>query len=319
MREVAILRGTDPDWPSFVNFFHQYTRNYANAVEVNMRFDNFKATIVRAAALSKLNPRATFGINKFADQSTAEFASTHLMPVNITQKLKPKNMKKHVPTGIKTIPDNGDWTGVLTTPVKDQGACGSCWAFSATQTIESANIAAGKGTPDGPFLGPEQIVDCDSADGGCGGGDPRSGMTYVQGAGGQETESNYPYVAGTNGGNAGQCSFNSGEIAEDAAGGPVDVSDGTESALLEFLQQTGPPSVAVDASSWQSYTGGVLTTCGCNIDHAVQAVGVNADGMANSFKIRNSWNTDWGVNGFIYLQQGSNMCCVANEVSWATV
>jgi len=283
-----------------------------------MRFDNYKATLVRSAELMRQNPRATFGVNKFADMSPTEFSSKYLMPVNITEKYKPKNVPKWKFPDTKVPLGSVDWSNTACTPVKDQGQCGSCWAFSATETIESANIIAGKASPSGPILGPEQIVDCDTNDGGCNGGDPRSGMTYVQSAGGQETEDNYPYTAGQSG-SGGQCAFNSGEIAEDDAGGPVDVSDGDENALQQFLMQTGPPSVCVDASSWQSYTGGVLSSCGCNIDHAVQAVGVNADGQANSYKVRNSWNTDWGVNGFIYLEIGSNTCCVANEVSWAQV
>jgi C1A family cysteine protease len=247
-----------------------------------------------------------------------EFASKYLMPVNITAKFDKSKMKKWQAPKNHKVAGSIDWSSTACTPVKDQGQCGSCWAFSATQTIESANIIAGKASPSGPILAPEQIVDCDTNDGGCGGGDPRSGMTYIQSANGQEFEYDYPYTAGQSG-NAGSCNFNAQDIAEDDAGGPVDVSDGGEPALQSFLSSTGPPSVCVDASSWQSYSGGVLSSCGCNIDHAVQAVGINADGQANSYKIRNSWNTDWGVNGFIYLEMGQNTCCVANEVSWAQV
>jgi len=140
-------------------------------------------------------------------------------------------------------------------------------------------------------------------------------MNYLVSAGGQDTEASYPYTAG--GGQSGSCNFQSGSVAGTLSG-PQDVSDGDESALQSFLQNNGPPSVCVDASSWSSYTGGVMTSCGCNIDHAVQATGISSQFGTPAYIVRNSWNTDWGVNGFIYLQIGQNMCCVANEVSWVS-
>jgi len=115
----------------------------------------------------------------------------------------------------------------------------------------------------------------------------------------------------------GTCNFQSPGTGMTA--GAVDVGDGDENALQSFLQNSGPPSVCVDASSWSSYTGGVLTSCGCNVDHAVQATGISSQYGTPAYVIRNSWNTDWGVNGFIYLAIGSNTCCVANEVTWTTV
>jgi C1A family cysteine protease len=322
MVHVARERMAEPEWASFVTFTHDHSRTYKSAEEVHAKFNNFKATVAKNAVLSKQNPLATFGINKFADMSEAEFRSTHLMPVNITStyRQKHKNMKKWVapkhPSAMATKarqPDGAvDWCAAgACTPVKDQQQCGSCWAFSATEVLESFSFISGKGLP---TLAPEQIVDCDTSDSGCNGGDPRSALTYVQGAGGQDTETSYPYTAG--GGQAGSCAFIQADIAADDANGPVDVTDGTESGLQSFLQSTGPPSVCVDASSWSSYTGGVLSSCGCNIDHAVQATGISADG--SYYIVRNSWNTNWGENGFIYLQTGANTCCVANEVSWAS-
>jgi len=250
------------------------------------------------------------------------------MPINITQHLKPKNMKKWVaPARTTTVKAVGadadvDWCSTQNpdstnycTPVKDQGQCGSCWAFSATQTIESANAKAGNGLN---VLAPQQIVDCDGNDDGCGGGDPRSGMTYIQGAPGQEGESSYPYTSGQTG-NASECQFDSSQTVETDQNGPIDVSDGDETKLRSFLETTGPPSVCVDASSWQNYQSGVMSKCGCSIDHAVQAVGIQTVNGVEAYKVRNSWNTDWGVDGFIFLKVGSNTCCVANEVSWASV
>merc|ERR1719386_495114 len=92
-------------------------------------------------------------------------------------------------------PDALDWSAKgATSPVKDQGQCGSCWAFSATETIESAVYMATKQLP--PQLAPQQIVSCDSQDAGCNGGNPVTAYQYVEQAGGLDVESDYPYTSG---------------------------------------------------------------------------------------------------------------------------
>jgi C1A family cysteine protease len=313
--------GKHPQWPAFVTFALKHGRNYGGIEEAAQRFENFVANEKRNVELRKLNPQATFGVNKFSDISQAEFAKMYLT-LNMTG--KPKNLPKYWPQKhmippvkrVNGVPNDVDWFAAgKCTPVKDQGQCGSCWAFSATETIESA-IAMKQGSP--PTLAPEEIVDCDvnGSDQGCNGGDPRSAMSFVASEGGLDTEESYPYTAGQSG-SGGSCQFSSGNVGG-STNGPQDVSDGDENALQSFLQSSGPPSVCVDASSWQSYTGGVMSSCGCNIDHAVQATGITSQFGSPAFIVRNSWNTDWGVNGFIYLAIGNNVCCVANEVSWAT-
>jgi len=313
--------GRDPHWPEFVSFALKYGRKYPTVTEAATRFNIFKANENRNVELRKLNPLATFGVNKFADISREEFARTHL-GLNLTA--KPKNIPKYyadkhqIPPvkRVNGVPNDVDWFAAgKCSAVKDQGQCGSCWAFSATETIESS-IAMSTGSP--PTLAPEEIVDCDvgGSDQGCGGGDPRSAMTFVNTEGGLDTEASYPYTAGQTG-QGGTCAFSASNVGGTTAG-PQDVSDGDESALQSFLQNSGPPSVCVDASSWQSYSGGVMTSCGCSIDHAVQATGITSQFGTPAYAVRNSWNTDWGVGGFIYLAIGQNTCCVANEVSWAS-
>jgi len=313
LSSLARVHSTDPDWPEFVSFALKFNRNYPTQNEATQRFQNFKNTLMRNVELRRANPLAQFGVNKFADLSVEEFRAKYLMPAGSVgfNGTLPKYYKnkaeipavKRSPTG---VPNDVDWysKGVCT-PVKDQGQCGSCWAFSATEAIESAVALAGQGLP---VLSPENIVDCDTSDGGCNGGDPRSAMNYVVGAGGLDTEASYPYTGG--GGSCQQATVGA------TISGPQDVSDGDENAFQSFLQSSGPPSVCVDASSWSSYQGGVMSTCGCQLDHCVQATGITSSFGTPAYAIRNSWNTDWGVNGFIYLAIGDNVCCVANEVTW---
>jgi C1A family cysteine protease len=107
------------------------------------------------------------------------------------------------------IANDIDWVSKgAVTPVKDQGRCGSCWAFSATAAIESYAQLAGKGLK---VLSAQQINSCDKRDGGCNGGNTETAYQYVKGAGGIELNSDYPYTSG--GGQTGSCKFNSGRIA----------------------------------------------------------------------------------------------------------
>ena len=102
-------------------------------------------------------------------------------------------------------PDNGRPVGV--TPVKDQGQCGSCWAFSATEAVESAWILSGKPAA---VLAPEQTVDCDTTDGGCNGGDTVTAFAYMKTVG-VMSEASYPYTAGDSG-SAGTCQYSASKV-----------------------------------------------------------------------------------------------------------
>jgi len=250
-----------------------------------------------------------FGINKFTDVSKEEFASMYLNKAikNSTaeaDKLPRSEVKLDGPPA-----NDVDWRskGVLT-PVKDQMQCGSCWAFSATEAIESFAQLAGKPLP---VLAPQQIVSCDKVDQGCNGGWPYQAMTYIKGAGGMETDSAYPYTSG--GGNTGVCKVDKTKfVAGLAVAGYVQVAKGE--ANLETVLNKGPVSICVDASSWSSYRSGVLATCGTSVDHVVQAVGYTAA----YWIVRNSWGTSWGESGFIRIARGKDLCLVSDYMVYPT-
>jgi len=255
------------------------------------------------------NGTAQFGVTKFADLSPQEFRDKYLM----------KNFPKDSARGpLKTVfpprpgygpdPTNFDWSeaGVIT-PIYNQGECGSCWAFSATETIESYNALAGNGLTQ---LSMEQIVDCDvdGSDQGCNGGFPTGAYSYVQSAGGIESYADYPYTAED--GYAGSCQYNQADDVCTVAGYE---SLGGEPGEYSQLSSAGPVSVCVDASSWQFYQGGVLTTCTTNVDHCVQLTGYYNYGSAFPqayWNVRNSWGVDWGISGYIWIAIGQNLCAI---------
>jgi len=317
---VALAIPSDEELKAqFAEFTQTYQKTYTTN-EVELRFTNFKASVARYEAMNAASKDAKFGITKFSDMSEEEFRSTILMK-NVPQK------SHNAPViGVATpnpmVPATYDWRdhGAVT-PVKDQGQCGSCWAFSATEAIESAWILKGHATASTVNLAPQQIVDCDTIGGvqGCNGGETESAYEYIAQAGGQEPESDYPYT-GVNG----KCKFQVKDV--DAKISTYSSIAKDESALPTNLASIGPLSICLDAAHWQDYTSGVLSNIQCcppfgmcQMDHCVQLVGYNTTAPTPYWIVRNSWNTNWGVQGYIYLEMNKNTCGITNDVTWPTV
>ena len=168
-------------------------------------------------------------------------------------------------------------------PIKNQGACGSCWAFSATETVESA-VSIFNGVQPVLVLSPQQLVSCTQSYGnyGCGGGWYYNAWNYLQ-TNAQETEADYPYSDGSFlFGVTGTCTANTslGVVKTvDGFNNYVQVGH-TNNDIMSAIDRQ-PVSVGIDASSFafNSYSSGVITTtnCGTNIDHAVVAVGYGTE------------------------------------------
>jgi cathepsin F len=308
--------------PQFTAFMRKFNKNYASNGEMQVRYDNFKASLQRIAAgnaRSKGSP--LYGITKFSDLSSEEFRAKMLMKDPIKQHeerksgvevLKPKIAAADLPTTF-------DWRTLgKVTAVKNQEQCGSCWAFSATENIESVWLVAGKANNNTLNLAPQQIVDCDNSDGGCDGGNPPTAYDYVIKAGGLDTEASYPYTA-----EDGQCAFKSNAIGAKISNWKYATEWYSETTLQQNLVSWAPLSICLDASAWQDYVSGVMTWTECAyvnlLDHCVQLVGYNSAASTPYWMVRNSWGTDWGINGYIWLQMGEDTCGLAHEATSAVV
>jgi len=193
----------------------------------------------------------------------------------------------------------------VVTPVYNQAQCGSCWAFSATETIESYFALAGHGLHS---LSMEQIVECDATSYGCGGGWTIHAYQYVQKAGGIDGYAEYPYTSGD--GVTGACR---GYVNRHEAKVNSYRQLNGENGIHAQASTAGPVSVCVDASSWQFYSRGIMTSCGQNIDHCVQLTGYGMYGRAGShWIVRNSWGAGWGESGYILIATGKNLCAIGN-------
>jgi hypothetical protein len=296
----------------FAAFKRDFNKTYASPDEETIRYHTFLKNL-RLADERNYQERSeggdgSHGVTKYMDIHPDDFKlqfrtsfikseSSEAIPAVITQQ-----PLEHV--GLV------DWTGKYTTPVKDQGSCGSCWAVSATEQIESDTMRTLGETY---VLAPQQIVSCDGGDG-CQGGFPEQAYRYVKHTGGIVEEASYKYTSGTTG--------ESGECKVDIAEAVVTVRDyysiTGEGAMATYVQSNGPLNICIDANNWQTYTGGIMATCGKQLDHCVQVVGVKAD-IGGYWKVRNSWGTDWGESGYIRLLYGHDVCGITQEPSYTTV
>jgi C1A family cysteine protease len=294
--------------------FHEYNtfwnKTHVDHNEKVRRFENFQ---MNAQKIAESNARtltmgkgATFGFTKFSDMSVEEFSQMN--------GFVPKTPFVHTsPSAPVSAPGGAiDWVARgKTTPVKNQGQCGSCWAFSATETVESANLIAGNQVPNGS---PQEIVDCDTSDSGCNGGDPQEALQWVVNQGGLDTDACYPYTA-----EDGTCNSANCQPSPQLKISTVSPVGGSEDLIYNALQSM-PLSICCDAEPWQNYQGGILTAaqCGTSIDHAIQLTGYSPN-SGGYWIVRNSWGASWGENGFIWLQYGQDTCGITTEVTAASV
>ena len=309
---------------AWIHFKEKHNKVYASLAEERRRFKTFRENL---KLIDERNRRETgtavHGVTKFADMSQDEFRSGYLHPSPPRSSPPPPPPSSQRSPGIESKPlptKASDWSGVYTTPIKDQGYCGSCWAFSATEQIESDFMRT---FPDAAWfnLSTQQVTSCTPYRlpwvGGCNGGEPEAAFCYAT----QHAlvlESDYPYTSG-NDGVTGKCDVPSLAVPQIQVTGSSTVARGAadEATMASYVGFTGPLSVVVDASAWSTYVGGILRTCGTDLDHAVQVVGFDPETRA--WKVRNSWGLNWGDEGFIHLGYGNNTCGIASDATFVTV
>jgi len=261
----------------------------------------------------------TLGMNKYGDMTNREFVEVMNGLQMAAKDSKVVGTTFMTPLNFE-VPASVDWrTKGYVTPVKDQGQCGSCWAFSATGSLEGQTF---RKTGKLLSLSEQNLVDCSQAEGndGCEGGLMDQAFQYVVDAKGIESEKAYPYTAEDD-----TCVYNVKlAVAHDT--GFTDIPTGNETALVAAIAAIGPISVGIDASqdSFQLYQSGVYNEPACSstqLDHGVLAVGYNTDPTGGDYYIvKNSWAASWGNQGYIWMSRNKdNQCGIATAASYPIV
>merc|ERR1712178_227317 len=232
------------------------------------------------------------GINQFADMSSKEFKE-----VMLTYKAENKKVGNVVVLDESATADSVDWVSKgAVTPVKNQGQCGSCWAFSTTGSVEGAYAIK---TGSLKSFSEQELVSCAGSYGnqGCNGGLMDDGFKYIE-AKGDVLEDTYPYT-----GKTGTCTTSKTTNPAVKITGYSDVKENNEAQLKAAVEKQ-PVSVAIEAdqSGFQFYKSGVFSgTCGTKLDHGVLVVGYGSDGGKAYWKVKNSWGPTWGQAGYIMM------------------
>jgi len=297
---------------AFTSWMVKFEKTYAPE-EFFYRFGVFKANMDFVDAHNKGNNTYEVELNKFADLTTGEFKNIYLgykpelaRNARVTKALHELPMPSTYPSGSLDWTQKGAVTGV-----KDQGQCGSCWAFSTTGSMEGViQIHFGHLTS----LSEQELVDCSTSYGnlGCNGGLMDNAFKYAE-ANGLCTEAAYPYT-----GVMGTCKKSSCTMsANSKITSYTDVTH-TENAL-GAATDIEPVSVAIEAdqAGFQMYKSGVFSgVCGQNLDHGVLVVGYGDSGSTPYWKVKNSWGTSWGMQGYILMIRNQDECGIANEPSY---
>lgn len=323
------------DETAWNEFKSKYNKQYANQEEENDRKEVF---LDNKRFIESHNTKSTNSftqdINPLSDMTAEEIVKTRcgFRFSNSTQ--PPEDTKldgfleallHHVNESNPADKADRAWYESLLTPskidyrknggvskVKDQGDCGSCWAFATAGALESYMARQNKSI----LLSEQNLVDCSGKYGnfGCNGGLMDQAFRYVRDYGIMAARE-YPYTA-----REGICRFNR-ERSVVSVRGSITLPKGNEALLRLTLALTGPIPVAIDASSrsFHAYRTGVYDDAICRserdeLNHAVLLVGYGTDsGNRDYWLIKNSWGSRWGSAGYIKIARNKgNLCGVAS-------
>ncbi|OWF35999.1 cathepsin L1-like [Mizuhopecten yessoensis] len=304
----------------FVEFQVNHNKSYPTVQERSRKFEIFKTNVKIIEEHNKLyvagQNKFFLGINQFTDMDSMEYSKW--LGSYMVRKSDQNTASTFLRPSHLVAPAEVDWRTLgYVTPVKNQGQCGACWAFSATGSLEGQHF---KKTGTLIALSEQQLNDCSTSYGnqGCNGGLMDNAFRYIA-DNGIESEAAYPYTA-----KDGVCQYDPTKVVAKCTG-MVDIQANSETQLLEAVAAIGPISVAIDAShpSFQQYAGGVYDEPSCSstqLDHGVLVVGYGSLNANDMWIVKNSWGALWGDQGYVMMSRNANnQCGIASMASYPLV
>ncbi len=313
----------------WAEFKFMFNRSFDNQHVELVKSKNFFLTInqILEHNLQYEKNQTTYNmtINKFADDD--RLIKSKLMHKKVREPiLKASKFGLSEKLG-NAMPQEFDWRNFnFSTPVRNQGECGSCWAITVSGALEAQNLwYNNENIP----LSPQELVDCSKEDNGCNGGWFETAFSYISNKADQwlTDEDTYSYqdtqnVCNIN--NKNYCIPRTGPYQLRCLGSkPLPTDD--EEALLDALVLSGPIPVAIHVTpNLYMYDTGVFqdTTCSkAGLNHAVLLVGYGMDKKTGLkyWTIKNSWGPDWGEAGYFRIERGRNMCGIASYAVIPTI
>ena len=303
----------------FQKFIKKYQKKYESINEFLARYEVFRRNVMDT--FKEENSLYRTGITKFSDLTKQEFAKIYL---NLNyDALAMSNFDPTIVKVSNAAPDAWDWRDYgRVSPVKDQASCGSCWAFSTIANLEGLYYAK-KGVM--KTFSEQMLVDCDTSDSGCNGGLMQYAFTWLK-KNGIMLDSDYPYT-----GTKGTCKSDKSKYVDMSVTGYKKLGSSwstwsavDEDEIKEFLYETGPLAIALNADPLQTYTSGILdlTSTKCpssGINHAVTLVGYGTENNVAYWIVKNSWGTSWGEKGYFRIRRGNGTCGINCYITTATV
>ncbi|KAJ9546038.1 hypothetical protein OSB04_025745 [Centaurea solstitialis] len=284
----------------FESWVVKHGKFYENLDEKLHRFEIFMDNLKHIDETNKKVSNYWLGLNEFADMSHEEFKNKFLGLKGDLPERK-ESAEEFSYRDFVDLPKSVDWRkkGAVA-PVKNQGSCGSCWAFSTVAAVEGINqIVTGNLTE----LSEQELIDCDTTfNSGCNGGLMDYAFAYIMKSGGLHKEQEYPYIM-----SEGTCDDKKDISEKVTISGYHDVPRNNEVSFLKALANQ-PISIAIEASSrdFQFYSGGVFDGhCGTDLDHGVAAVGYGTSKGLDYVIVRNSWGPKWGEKGYIRMKRNT--------------
>lgn len=303
------------------NFKSKHNKSYENPLEDSLRhaiYETNRQEVDRFNLNEALKAGYYMKLNHLSDRTDKELAQMRGAKVPAQDLANSPNSQKFLDEILNSgddLPESVDWTKVpgRVTPIKNQGPCGSCWAFATIGTLEGQMVAHNRSLVS---LSEENMIDCSESNEGCEGGWPLRALDDLKSIGGLESEADYPYRAVQ-----GRCKFDKSKAAFSANGGAL-LKEGDEEMLKKVIAKFGPVAVAIDASqeSFRFYSSGVYYERRCrkssgDLDHAVLIVGYGTDEQQRDYwLVKNSWGEGWGDKGFIRMARNKgNSCGIATR------